>query len=177
MKNQRGVGMVEVLVSLLILAIAVMGFVALQVRAIQASQDALTKTQAMHFMQSISESIRINRLAKSQYMTSLNRYALADTKPTSSKDCAKTACSTAEFAGFEAIDIASQANAFGIQMGLATCPGISTATEDNLKRLCIFSVWEGTKLSGSTDDLDFSRCMDDAGHYVKSSNCLMMETY
>lgn len=178
MKNkQAGVGMIEVLVSLLILAIAVLGFVGLQVRAIQASQDSTIKTQAMHFMQSISESMRVNNQGKSQYTTSVNTYALADTKPTATKKCNTELCTANEFATFEAYDIAKQAENFGIRLGVATCPGVSTATVENLKRLCIFSAWEDTKFSGSVPALNYSNCMTNSGSYVSSSKCLMMETY
>jgi type IV pilus assembly protein PilV len=45
MKNQRGVGLMEVLVSLVILAIAVLGFAALQFRALDAVQEANDRTQ------------------------------------------------------------------------------------------------------------------------------------
>lgn len=176
-KIQRGVGMVEVMVSLLILAIAVLGFVALQVRAIQASQDALIKTQAMHFMQSISESIRANNLGKAQYATSLNTYLLATTKPTATKNCSNVPCTANEFATYEVYDIAGQARGFGIQMGMATCPGIATSTAANLRRLCIFSAWEDTKLTGTAASLNYSSCMANSGTYATSSRCLMMETY
>ena len=40
MKRQTGVGLVEVLVALVLLSIAVLGFVALQIRAITASNEA-----------------------------------------------------------------------------------------------------------------------------------------
>lgn len=175
--TQHGVGMIEVLVSLLILAIAVLGFVALQVRAIQASQDALIKTQAMHFMQSISESLRSNEDAKAQYATSLNTYAFASTKPVASINCTTTQCSAIQFATFEAYDIAQQASSFGIWLGMTTCPGIAAATAVNLKRMCIFSVWEDTKFKGTATALDYSNCMSNSGSYMSSSKCLMMETY
>lgn len=176
-RKQKGVGMVEVLVSLLILAIAVMGFVALQVRAIQASQDALIKTQAIHFMQSISESIRVNPEAKAQYATSLNTYVLAATKPTASKKCDTQKCTVTEFATFDMYDIARQANEFGIRLGIATCPGIATSTPNNMKRLCILSAWGDTAFTGSASSLNYSSCMNSSGSYVSSSKCLLMETY
>ncbi|NHC02901.1 type IV pilus modification protein PilV [Acinetobacter sp. 187] len=177
MYSQRGVGMIEVLVSLLILAIAVLGFVALQVRAIQASQDALIKTQAMHFMQSISESLRANKDAKLQYATSINTYSFAQTQPVASVNCTTSKCTADQFATYEAYDISTQASNFGIRLGMTTCPGIVASTTLNLKRLCIFSVWEDTQLKGTAAALDYSDCMTSTGSYVSSSKCLMMETY
>ena len=46
MKRQTGVGLVEVLVALVLLSIAVLGFVALQIRAITASNEATMNVQA-----------------------------------------------------------------------------------------------------------------------------------
>lgn len=178
-KNQFGVGMIEVLVSLLIIAIAVMGFVALQVRAIQASQDAVIKTQAMHFMQSISESMRINNLAKADYLTSINTYSLnaTGTPLTASKKCNEELCEGSQFAMFESYDISRQAQEYGIRLAIATCPGIAAATPNNLKRLCLFSAWDKTTFSGTVAAINYSNCMTNTGSYVQSSRCLMMEAY
>ncbi len=178
-KNQKGVGMIEVLVSLLIIAIAVMGFVALQVRAIQASQDAVIKTQAMHFMQSITESMRINSQSKANYLTSINTYSLstANTPPSATKKCDEELCSGAEFAMYEAYDISRQAGKFGIKLAVATCPGIATSTPNNIKRLCLFSAWDKTTFSGTIATINYSNCMTSTGSYVQSSGCLMMEAY
>ena len=178
-KNQNGVGMIEVLVSLLIIAIAVMGFVALQVRAIQASQDAVIKTQAMHFMQSITEGMRVNSQSKANYLTSINTYSLstASTPPSATKKCNEVLCSGAEFAMYESYEISKQAQEFGIKLAIATCPGIATATPDDLKRLCLFSAWDKTTFSGTVAAINYSNCMTDTGSYVQSSRCLMMEAY
>ena len=61
MKNQRGVGLMEVLVSLVILAIAVLGFAALQFRALDAVQEANDRTTAMTLARDLAEKIRVNR--------------------------------------------------------------------------------------------------------------------
>ncbi|MFH4043618.1 prepilin-type N-terminal cleavage/methylation domain-containing protein, partial [Acinetobacter baumannii] len=46
LKAQAGVGLIEVLVALILLAIGGLGDVALQIRAMDASSEALTKSQA-----------------------------------------------------------------------------------------------------------------------------------
>lgn len=179
LKQQQGVGLIEVLVSLFILVIAVLGFVALQVRAIEASQDAVFKTQAIQLMQSLSESMRVNNTAKDNYMTDVNLYLSAQSKPTASIDCNKNICTPAQLSLFESYAIARQASIQGLQLGIATCPGIASSATD--KRLCIFAVWKDTQLTVSADALNYSNCMsssgDKSGIYVASSNCLMMESY
>jgi len=174
---QKGVGMVEVLVSLIILIIAVLGFVALQVKAIEASQDSVFKTQAIHFMQSLSESMRVNNTAKTNYVTNVNTYLLANSKPAAAINCNTTLCTPAQLATFESYAIARQASIQGLSIGIAECPGLATDIPNANRRLCIFSVWKDTKLTGSNTNLNFSNCMNDKGVYVSSSNCLMMESY
>ena len=59
--QQKGVGMVEVLVALLLLAIGVLGFSALQLRAVEATSEAMNQVQAMNLARDLSERIRVNR--------------------------------------------------------------------------------------------------------------------
>ena len=48
--NQQGFGLIEVMVSLLILAIAVLGFAAMQGQAIKATDESLERTQSLVMM-------------------------------------------------------------------------------------------------------------------------------
>ena len=52
-KNQQGVGLVEVLVALLLLAVGVLGYSILQFRAIDASSEALTRSQGVLVLRSL----------------------------------------------------------------------------------------------------------------------------
>ena len=78
---------------------------------------------------------------------------------------------------YESYEISKQAQEFGIKLAIATCPGIATATPDDLKRLCLFSAWDKTTFSGTVAAINYSNCMTDTGSYVQSSRCLMMEAY
>ncbi len=55
------------LVSLVILAIAVLGFAALQFRALDAIQEANDRTAAMTLARELAEKIRVNRTQLSKY--------------------------------------------------------------------------------------------------------------
>ena len=59
-KSQQGVGLVEVLVALLLLAVGVLGYSILQFRAIDASSEALTRSQGVLVLRSLAEGIRAN---------------------------------------------------------------------------------------------------------------------
>ena len=59
-KNQYGVGLVEVLVALLLLAVAVLGFIALNMVSIKATDDSVLIANANTVMRGLSEDLRLN---------------------------------------------------------------------------------------------------------------------
>ena len=56
-RNQTGVGMMEVLVALLLLSLAVLGFAALQLRAVEATAEGGNRIQAMNIARDLAEKI------------------------------------------------------------------------------------------------------------------------
>lgn len=61
MKNlmyQHGVGLVEVLVAVLLLSVAVLGFSALQMRAISATDESLVRTKSLTVVRNLAEIMR-----------------------------------------------------------------------------------------------------------------------
>lgn len=70
--RQQGFSLLEVLIAMLILGVAVMGFAGLQVRALQSTGVAHVRSQAMTLATDISERIRANRDAISTYRTAAN---------------------------------------------------------------------------------------------------------
>lgn len=56
--SQQGVGLIEVLVAVLLLSVAVLGFSALQMRAITATDESLVRTKSMTIVRSLSEVMR-----------------------------------------------------------------------------------------------------------------------
>ena len=55
---QHGVGLIEVLVAVLLLSIAVLGFSALQVRAISATDESLVRTKSLTVVRNLAEVMR-----------------------------------------------------------------------------------------------------------------------
>jgi len=70
--RQQGFSLLEVLIAMLILGVAVMGFAGLQVRALQSTGVAHVRSQAMTLATDTSERIRANRLALATYLTATN---------------------------------------------------------------------------------------------------------
>lgn len=165
---QRGVGMIEVLVSLVILAIAVLGFAALQIRALDAVQEANDRTTAMLLARNLAEKIRVNRTQLDEYKRQLNA------NNSTAKSCSRvdhttisaitTMCNRVEIAAFDVSQILKTAKKQDMQMLLQNCQGG--------ERQCVYVAWGDTKVTVT----DLSKCMVD-GVYVAGAKCLVMEAY
>ena len=66
-RRQRGVGLIEVLVSLLVMAIGMLGLAALQSLAMRNSQSSLDRTQAVYQIYSILDAMRANSNSLAAY--------------------------------------------------------------------------------------------------------------
>ena len=172
-KKQQGVGLIEVLVALILLAIAVLGYVALQTKAIAASQESVIKTQAQAVMKGLAENIRTNNSSRALYQSKVNQYLDSTTVPT---NCKTSTCSSADLVNYDAYNAKQYANRFGLSLGMANCPGMVTGS--TFVRQCVFAAWGNTKLTQASGVLDYSKCMNSSnGVYVSNASCLMMELY
>ncbi len=77
---QRGVGLVEVLVAVLLLSIAVLGFSALQMRAITATDESLVRTKSLTVIRNLAE---VMRAYPEAYVT-VSGTTFSDASPTDS---------------------------------------------------------------------------------------------
>ena len=166
--NQTGVGMVEVLVALVLLAIGVLGFTALQLRAVEAGEEALLRSQATLVLRGLTESIRSNPKGQPFYPAKVQSYAGITAIPTEPKSCIDTVCTAEQMATYDAFLAARSAVNVGINITMATCPGVQSNN-----RQCLFAGWNGTKFSTN----NYSSCMNSSGIYVNNAKCLMMEAY
>nr|WP_317199494.1 type IV pilus modification protein PilV [uncultured Psychrobacter sp.] len=58
LSSQRGVGLIEVMVAVLLLSVAVLGFSALQVRAVSATDESLVRTKSLTLVRNLAEVMR-----------------------------------------------------------------------------------------------------------------------
>lgn len=159
--SQRGVGLVEVLVALLLLGIAVIGFAALQVRAVSSTHDALYRTQGMAIAQEMVERIRANP-------RQLATYRLGTSGSTTPTSCITATCNATTMAQFD-IAAVRQLAATSLpngQLGLVTCPGASN--------LCVLVSWNATTPTVGTAA---PSCLSTTGSYITNAECMMMESY
>lgn len=71
--SMRGVGLIEVMVSVLILAVGLLGVAAMQAIALRGGQSSLESTQAVIQTNAILEAMRVNRAAADGFNTGAMR--------------------------------------------------------------------------------------------------------
>lgn len=187
LSQHQGVGLVEVLVAVLLLSVAVLGFSALQMRAISATDESLVRTQALSIVRGLAENMRANPLQMQTYEDAINA---AD--PSIDPDSAEIKCDSLEkdkvckdneIAVKEAKAAAAKLHEHGIRVKMNTCPG----TTDFSEVKCIIAAWGDTKAqmdsladpsdSDSTDNIDTKACANENGIYKSGSTCVIVETY
>lgn len=181
--HQRGVGMVEVLVAMLLLGIGVLGFSILQVRAVEATGEASNRSQAMLILRGLAENVRVNRTAQANYPALVRSYVSFASGTSVSKDCVSLTypnlCLASEVADYDSFKVAQSAFNRGIRVTMKDCPGVSAAP---VKRQCLFAAWGKTTLD-NTNTLPASTtvvstdCMSSDGIYQPEATCVMMEAY
>lgn len=105
MKTQKGVTLIEVLVTLLVTTVGLLGLAALQLNAMQATVDSSQRSQAVWLMQDLIERMRASpRATNSDYQAAVNCAALpkmcADQRTASGLQSGSD-CTPAEIAQFD----------------------------------------------------------------------------
>jgi type IV pilus assembly protein PilV len=179
---QKGVGLVEVIIALLLLSIGVLGFAMLQMRAMDASMDASKRIQAMNLARDLSERMRANKLGllkniaveddETEKLVDAYSNALEGQYSSSSYEatCSKNDCSSIEFAQEDANQVLYKAYKAGMKIALNNCPGV----EMESPRYCVYVAWKET-LPVDGGNLDTS-CTNN-GSFNNKSNCIVLETY
>ena len=141
---QRGVGLVEVLVSLLLLAIGIVGFALLQMKALDASIEASKRIQAMSIAKDIAERIRANQdgLTKNIESQQLDAQGNKETYKAYIK----------AFEGNESLSSYTYSKCFGSQ---AACGTEDFAKEDATKRELFLKSGRGRELIKSLIEFKF----------------------
>lgn len=162
---QRGITMIEVVVTLLVLSVGVLGFAGLQMRALGATNDSFYRSQAIVIAQDLKERYRVNA-GQQTYYTTASSWSGAITTGT----CEGAAtCNPGNLAKYDVGTVRNVANTMlpNGQVAMLACPGTASMS-------CIFVSWGSTNPStggGATD------CVGGGGSYVNGASCLMMEAY
>lgn len=169
--SQKGVGLVEVLVALLILALGVLGFIVLQYRAVEATAESGSRVQAINLARDLAEKIRVNRDKAPIYEAQLNAGAVEQRK--FSKNCFNQGCDATELADFDVAKVVERARSIGMTINYMDCP------ENKDGRKCVYVAWGETVADHGDEEGDGSCTITTTlgMSYDPESTCLIMEAY
>lgn len=165
---QLGVGLMEVLVALLILSIGVMGFIALQYRAVEATAESGARIQAINLSRDLAERMRVNRGAENVYINQLNT---ARSQINFSVNCFEANCQSNQLADFDVAQIARKARTIGMTVNILGCQGNADG------RNCIYVAWGDTAATASLEATTDGGDCTSGTSYAPNSTCLIMEVY
>lgn len=80
--DNRGVSLMEILITMLILAVGVLGIVALQFKGMQFNQDALFRSQINLLAYDLADRMRLNRDNAASYVSGVGAWTVPATAPT-----------------------------------------------------------------------------------------------
>lgn len=174
---QQGIGLIEVMVAVTLLSIAVLGYGALQLRAMNASQQAMQNIQAMNLARDLAERMRINRAGFGFYQTYAQQDSSNSFASSSHKACAAAMdetmqqagefCSAQQMAQYDIQQVKQKAAALAMRVAILDCPNIQ------LKRQCIYVAWGETE----PNDGDKAKDCTQGAAYRMRSNCIFMEAF
>lgn len=146
-KRERGVGMIELMVAILICAFGLLGFVGMQTRAVSMELESYQRSQALVLLQDMVSRIGANR-------ANANAYVSADLLGAGAvEDCAGKSGS--------ALDLCQWGNLIrgnaevrgsslvGSMLGARGCIGLATGTTH---RVMVSVVWQGVSSTGGATD-------------------------
>ncbi|QIO09966.1 type IV pilus modification protein PilV [Acinetobacter lanii] len=156
-KYQQGVGLIEVLVSLILLAIGVIGFIALQMRAISSSAEASQIVLATNLAHDLSERMRMNRDGFKFYGKTQKQV----------ESCLNVFCNAEQMATYDFDQVNRRAIDLGMSIKILDCPGAI------LKRQCVYVAWGTTTATNNESDRDCTK----GTAYAPKAQCIIVETY
>lgn len=123
-RRQQGASLIEVIISVFIFAVGVLGFASLQSRSIQATFDNTQRDQVVWLSQSLIDRIRVNKPGATTYASELTDFDFADCS-TPATLCDTTTCSETEMATYDVWDMYCR-NSF---QGASAISGLSVNLE------------------------------------------------
>ncbi|MDF2446180.1 MAG: pilus assembly protein [Moraxellaceae bacterium] len=172
--SQAGFGLIEVLAAVLVLAVGVVGFGALQLRAVQTSGDSYYRTQAMSIAQDLAERARSNSSQMAGYLTATNW-------PTTAVGTPPTACMTGNCLPDAMMNFDTQSVRYSAQtllpQGLVRMETCQDPTPGGTPLSCIYVAWDGLLPTAGAS----GQCVDANGLYKAppanraSLPCVMLE--
>ena len=158
-QQQKGVGLPEIMVAMLLLGVAVIGFAGLQVRALSSTNDAMYRTQAIAIAQDFAERMALNPKVKATYLGTWNTAAV---------DCETVECTDVKMAQYDMFTLA--------KLAVTTLPNGQMAVMPCIERnnVCIYVSWNSTTPTQGASAPHCTVPVDDT--YVTNADCVKLET-
>lgn len=170
MNSQKGIGLIEVLVALMLLAIAVLGFTAMQMTAVKATDESLMRTRALSVMRGGAEMMRANPGGVANFRSVLNGATTSITVNHCQTTSTDNYCSVNDMAARDALALKQFAMENELSIRAEICPGTSTTQP----LTCLIAAWGDTTATIGTASTD---CIKTTGEYVAGASCFVMEAY
>lgn len=167
LRSQHGLGLIEVMVSVTLLAITVLGYSALQLRAMSASEEASQHILAMNIAHDLAERMRLNRDALSHYGSVSQVSKACGNTTTEVAVVGALFCNAQQLAIYDFAVVAARAKFVGMQLAVLDCAQMAS------KRKCIYVAWGTTTPTQGNAKTDCTT----GTRYVSNSQCLFLETY
>lgn len=177
-KQQQGMGLIEVMVALLLLAVAVMGFAALQMTALRATDESLVSGRALAVMRGGAEMMRANpnhidvfgEVLDAGQPNQLTYEGI--TKDSCMAGANPEVCTEKQIAIRDALVLKQFAKDSDIRIAAERCKPIPSNPKN--APMCLIASWAETEpTSGSQNNA----CTTANGDYNIGSSCFVMEAY
>lgn len=140
-RNMRGISLIEVMVSVVIIAIGLLGIAAMQSVALRGSQGSLESSQAVMQTNAIMEAMRANRANAGNYNGSWAAGALPTGTTLAARDL------NTWLAGMRGV-----ANWNGVTVTPAVIGASTTATIAGCPNACVITIsWDDTRAGGAVN--------------------------
>lgn len=137
-KTQRGFSLIESLVSIVIMALGILGIVGVQMRTLADTQTGVRRAQAIRLIEDLSERAKVNPNA----LANIGQYVKGFGAPTApSTDCKSVVCDSAQLAEYD-VAVWKQAVADTLPLGdAAVFQSADEATPANRRQLGVMLSW------------------------------------
>lgn len=134
--RQRGVSLIESMISLLVISVGLLGIAALQITSMKQNNSALHHSHAVWTAYNISDRIRAN-------FSQFDSYAGIDTNSSYTQDCTTSACTAPQLVTWDASEWSILLQNLPAGRGIISSPGAN--------KLIVAVMWddEGTGATGT----------------------------
>jgi len=167
-ERQRGIGLIEIVITILIVSISMLGSISLQLSSKRLGFEAGQRSQASNLAQDLIERMRSNSSALDSY--ALN-WKSGTTAPASNQDCLANNCISTDLAGYDLAQWVSELQGVSetrelidgdgaVQTGGLQQASVCVTNSDGFVSVAV--AWRGFQ---ALSDPGLDTCGDDSGLY------------